>query len=67
MFIEAALSIVGLGLQPPDPSLGILLNTGIRYITRAPAYVIGPTLILLLVALAFGLLADALNDAVKRR
>jgi peptide/nickel transport system permease protein len=67
VFIEAALSIVGLGLQPPEPSLGILLNQGVRYITRAPAYVIGPTLILLLVALAFGLLADALNDAVKRQ
>lgn len=66
VFIEAALSIVGLGLQPPEPSLGILLNQGIRYISRAPAYVIGPTLILLLLALAFGLLADALNDAVKR-
>jgi peptide/nickel transport system permease protein len=67
VFIEAALSIVGLGLQPPDPSLGILLNQGVRYITRAPAYVIGPTVILLIVALAFGLLADALNDAVKRK
>ncbi|WP_454855261.1 ABC transporter permease [Rhizobium binxianense] len=67
VFIEAALSIVGLGLQPPEPSLGILLNQGVRYITRAPAYVIGPTVILLLVALAFGLLADALNDAVKRK
>lgn len=67
VFLEAALSIVGLGLQPPEPSLGALLNTGMRYITRAPAYIFGPTIILLLLALSFGLLADALNAAVKRR
>jgi peptide/nickel transport system permease protein len=67
IFIEAALSIVGLGLQPPQPSLGILLNVGMRYITRAPFYILGPTLILLFVALAFSLLADALNQTVNRQ
>lgn len=67
IFIEAALSIVGLGLQPPEPSLGILLNTGMRYITRAPFYILGPTIILLLIALAFSLLADALNETVNRQ
>lgn len=66
VFIEAALSIVGLGLQPPEPSLGTLLNVGMRYISRAPTYVIGPTAILILLALGFSLLADALNAAVNR-
>ena len=67
IFIEAALSIVGLGLQPPEPSLGILLNVGMRYITRSPSYILGPTLILLVVALSFSLLADALNQTVNRQ
>lgn len=67
IFIEAALSIVGLGLQPPEPSLGILLNVGMRYITRSPSYILGPTLILLIVALSFSLLADALNQTVNRQ
>lgn len=67
IFIEAALSIVGLGLQPPEPSLGTLLNNGMRYISRAPTYVLGPTVILILVALAFSMLADALNDTVNRK
>lgn len=67
VFIEAALSIVGLGLQPPSPSLGILLNVGMRYITTSPSYILGPTLILLLLALAFSLLADALNRTVNRK
>lgn len=66
IFIEAALSIVGLGLQPPEPSLGALLNVGMRYLTISPSYVVGPTIILLLLALGFSLLADALNEAVNR-
>jgi peptide/nickel transport system permease protein len=65
--IEAALSIVGLGIQPPQPSLGALLNTGIRYINQSPVYVLGPTMILFLLALGFTLLADALNETVTRK
>lgn len=67
IFIEAALSIVGLGLQPPEPSLGTLLNVGMRYIQRAPTYVLGPTVILLILALSFSLLADALNETMNRQ
>ena len=52
--------------EPPEPSLGTLLNVGMRYISRAPTYVIGPTAILILLALGFSLLADALNAAVNR-
>jgi peptide/nickel transport system permease protein len=66
VFIEAALSIVGLGLQPPAPSLGTLLNVGLRYVYQQPAYVLGPTLVLIVLALAFTLIADALNAAVLR-
>jgi len=66
VYIEAGLSIVGLGVQPPKPSLGVLLNNGLRFVTESPAYVIGPALILLLLALAFSMIADALNEAVNR-
>ena len=67
VYIEAGLSIVGLGVQPPTPSLGVLLNNGLRFVTQSPTYVIGPALILLLLALACSLVADALNEAVNRR
>lgn len=67
VFIEAGLSIIGLGIQPPQPSLGALLNTGIRFITQAPFYIVGPTAVLILLALAFSVLADALNDSVNRK
>jgi peptide/nickel transport system permease protein len=66
VYIEAGLSIVGLGVQPPVPSLGVLLNNGLRFVTQSPTYLIGPALILLLLALAFSLIADALNEAVNR-
>ncbi|WP_199435300.1 ABC transporter permease [Qaidamihabitans albus] len=67
VFIEAGLSIVGLGIQPPIPSLGAMLNTGARYLEVHPAYVMGPGLVLLLLTLAFTLLSNALNKAVLRR
>lgn len=66
VFFEASLSIVGLGIQPPEPSLGTLLNTGMRYINQSPSYVIGPIVVFLLLAFAFSLLADALNETVNR-
>ena len=66
IFIEAGLSIVGLGLQPPEPSIGVLLNQGMRYITRAPFYVVGPMVVLTLLALSFSMLADALNQVGRR-
>jgi peptide/nickel transport system permease protein len=66
IFLEAALSIVGLGIQPPTPSLGTLLNVGIRYVYAQPMYTAGPVIMLLLLALAFNLIADALNAAVLK-
>jgi peptide/nickel transport system permease protein len=67
VFLEAGLSIVGLGIQPPEPSLGTLLNSGIRFIVQSPTYILGPTLVLIVLALAFSLLADSLNERVNRR
>ena len=66
VFIEAALSIVGLGIQPPQPSLGALLDTGMRYINQSPTYIVGPIIILLLLAFGFTLLTDALNKTANR-
>jgi len=67
IFIEAGLSIVGLGINPPKPSLGAMLNVGARYVETLPSYVLGPGAVLLLLALAFTLLSDALNQAATRR
>lgn len=66
IFIEAGLSIVGLGIQPPEPSLGSLLNNATRFINQSPTFIVGPTLTLFLLALAFSLISDSLNRTVNR-
>lgn len=67
VFLEAGLSIVGLGIQPPEPSLGTLLNTGIRFIAQSPTYILGPTVVLIVFALSLSLLADSLNERLNLR
>ncbi|WP_205791350.1 ABC transporter permease [Microbacterium sulfonylureivorans] len=62
IYLESSLSIVGLGVQPPEPSLGVLLNNGARYMEEQPFYVVGPALVLFLLVLGFSLLADAVTD-----
>lgn len=66
IFIEAGLSIIGLGIQPPEPSLGSLLNNATRFINQAPTYIVGPTMVLFLLALSFSLISDSLNRTVNR-
>lgn len=66
IFLESSLSIVGLGVQPPEPSLGVLLNSGARYMQDQPFYVLGPALLLFLLVLGFSLLADAITEREKR-
>ncbi len=59
--IEAALSYLGLGVQPPTPSLGSMLAEGQGFLTQAPWLEIFPGLALALTVLAFNLLGDALR------
>lgn len=61
IFLESSLSIVGLGVQPPEPSLGVLLNSGARYMEQQPWYVLGPAALLFLLVLGFSLIADAIT------
>lgn len=67
IFIESGMSIIGLGLQPPAPSLGVLLNNAMRFIMQYPSFVVGPIIALVSLTLAFGKLADALNSTVVRK
>jgi peptide/nickel transport system permease protein len=61
---EATLSFLGLGTQPPDPSWGIMLGTGRRYMELAPWVAIYPGLAVALAVLGWNLLGDALRDAL---
>jgi peptide/nickel transport system permease protein len=61
---ESALSFIGLGVQPPTPSLGLMLSEGRSYMGDAPWLVIGPGLGILLAVLGFNLLGDGLPQAL---
>ncbi|MGY0664246.1 ABC transporter permease [Bordetella bronchiseptica] len=64
---EASLSFLGLGLQPPNPSWGSMLNTAKNFMTQAPWMSIFPGSAIFLVVLGFNLLGDGLRDALDPR
>jgi peptide/nickel transport system permease protein len=66
VLIEASLSFIGLGTQPPNPSLGSMLSEGRDFMRDAPWVVIFPGLAIMLAVLAFNLLGDGLRDALDR-
>ncbi|MGY2743405.1 ABC-type dipeptide/oligopeptide/nickel transport system permease subunit [Arthrobacter sp. UYCu723] len=61
---EALLSFLGLGIQPPSPSLGIMLSDAQQYIFRSPTAAIIPGIGIAVICLAFNLFGDALRDAL---
>jgi peptide/nickel transport system permease protein len=61
MQIEAALSFLGLGAQPPTPLLGVMLADGRDVLTRAPWAEVFPGLAIAITVLAFNLLGDGLR------
>lgn len=65
--IEAALSFLGLGAQPPTPSLGIMLSDGRDVLTLAPWVEIFPGIALALVILGFNLVGDGLRRRLDPR
>ena len=58
---EASMSYLGLGVQPPDPSLGRMLNEAQAYLLRAPWYAVSTGLAIILLVLGFGLLSEGLG------
>ncbi|MBC7518921.1 MAG: ABC transporter permease [Microbacteriaceae bacterium] len=62
--LEAALSFLGLGTQPPTPSLGGMLADGRDVLTQAPWVEIYPGLAIALAVVAFSLLGDGLRRAL---
>ena len=62
IIIEASLSFLGLGVQPPTPSWGMMINAGVDEIQMAPWLAVFPGLAISLAVLAFNLLGDGLRD-----
>src|SRR3984957_14224138 len=64
---ESTLSFLGLGIQPPTPSLGNMLADASNFYTVAWWYLAFPALFLLITTLAFNLLGDGIRDAMDPR
>lgn len=67
ILIEAALSFIGLGTQPPNPSLGSMLAEGRDFMRDAPWVVTFPGLAIMFAVLAFNLLGDGLKESLNAR
>jgi len=64
---EAGLSFLGVGVQPPDASLGTMIREGSRLMLVSPWLVIWPGLVLFSLVMAVNLLGDALRDRLDVR
>ena len=59
---EASLSYLGIGVQPPDASLGSMLSDAQGYFFTTPLYVLAPGITIILLVLGFSLMGEGLKD-----
>lgn len=63
---ESSMSFLGIGVQPPDPSLGYMLAEAQGYLSRAPWYAISTGVAIALLTLGVGLIAEGLQRGGRR-
>ncbi|WP_425433890.1 ABC transporter permease [Marininema mesophilum] len=64
IFFEAFLAFIGLGIRPPEASLGVLINDGYKVLQLFPYQLFFPALVLSLIMFSFNLVGDGLRDAL---
>jgi oligopeptide transport system permease protein len=67
IFTEAGLSFLGIGLQPPNTSLGVLISIGQQTMDFFPIQLLFPAMVLCAIVISFNLLGDGLRDALDPR
>jgi peptide/nickel transport system permease protein len=67
VLLEAALSFLGAGVQPPNPSWGTMIDEGVDRISTAPHLTIVPGLMLVLTVLSLNVFGDGVRDALDPR
>jgi peptide/nickel transport system permease protein len=68
IIIEAGLSFLGVGIQPPMPSWGLMIKENYNFIiTHNPALALAPGVAIMILVLAFNLLGNGLRDALDVR
>ena len=65
--LESSLSFLGLGVQPPTPSWGVMLQDAQSYLSQAPRLAVYPGLGIVVASLAFNVLGDGLRDIFDPR
>lgn len=63
VFVEGSMSFLGLGVRPPQPTLGSMISDGVRMIYDAPYLAVGPLVIVVVLVLGFLLISQALSEA----
>ena len=63
--LEATLSFLGMGAQPPSPSWGAMMSSGATYLFISPGVIIYPGIAMLVCVLGFNMLGDALVDIMN--
>ena len=67
VLVEAALDFLGLGVKPPEPSLGNMISTAQTYLANSVWVALFPGIVILATVLATNLLGNALRDAFDPR
>jgi len=67
VLLEAALSFLGAGVRPPNPSWGTMIDDGVERIATAPHLTIVPGLMLVLTVLSLNVFGDGVRDALDPR
>jgi peptide/nickel transport system permease protein len=65
--LEVALSFLGAGINPPEPSLGTLIDAGLDNVERSPHLLLAPSITLVLIVLSLSGLAEGLRRALDPR
>jgi len=67
LLAEGALAYIGLSVQPPDASLGNLLQQGFQFINQTPRLMLVPGVVIVLLSLSFNAVADGIRDAMANK
>ncbi|MFE2015528.1 ABC transporter permease [Streptomyces sp. NPDC059491] len=66
VFLEGAMSFLGVGVRPPEPTLGAVLSQSMPYLAQAPHFAAGPLVTVTALVLGLSLIAEALNREIRR-
>ena len=64
IFSESFLAYIGLGIKPPEPSIGVLLSTGQSVLLQYPYQTLFPAILISVLMVAFNMLSNGLRDAM---